>query len=676
MSTKFTNNASSKLTQALTADATSMHIQAEDVSKFPVLGAEDFCRLTIVGDHGDHEIVKVTSISSDGTCAIERAQESTTAKEWPIENKVELRITAEYLNSITTSEDVLSLVSPIEEDISNLEQSIADTSSSLTDLITSVEEKAAKSYVKKTGDTMTGSLLVKAPNPVIAEFNTNITKGTTPSSNCVSQIKYADKDGTLTGAVLNVYTSEGSIKSALIAVDPSSTNTSEISVMWKDGAACGYAPSPTINATSSEITTASWVNAKLSKYLPLTGGSLTGNLAFIVNSKIASYIYNDEESSIMGAYSDTGWEGSVILRNKLYEANPSGIELITGSSFNGPKLLLFKNGILSWNNKNIVRSVGGVNADDTGNVNAPYLPLTGGNITGAINVKDTGNLGATNGYIYLAAATDNVENGAFLTLRTKETGGSFNLSARQDSSVHSLTGEINGALRWDNKHIVRSVGGVNADAAGNVNAPYLSLSGGILNNGSNFAVREDRTQIISSNGGGYLTLFKSNHSSQPGAAELVARNESNAAVHAIKATRTGCFADGVNIVRSINGVKAAANGNVSLNIAGVKVNNAVYADSAGSAGSVATCAYMASQYISSPNTPQTTIRITTPNWGNFWYVLGHSTLGGGNNNAVKTYTVSSIYGPNTNVVNENVALGQSNPNYHWTYSGIVCIRIS
>ena len=140
MSTKFTNNASSKLTEALTADATSMHIKAEDVAKFPVLGAEDFCRVTLVGDNGDHEIVKVTSISSDGICTIERAQESTTAKEWPIENRVELRITAEYLNSITTSEDVLSLVSPIEEEISSINNNITNIENDISSISSAQEE--------------------------------------------------------------------------------------------------------------------------------------------------------------------------------------------------------------------------------------------------------------------------------------------------------------------------------------------------------------------------------------------------------------------------------------------------------------------------------------------------------------------------------------------------------
>lgn len=135
MAIKFTNNASSKLTQALTTSATSMQIKAEDVSKFPVLGAEDYCLLTLVGDNSNHEIVKVTNISSDGTCTIERAQDSTTAKEWPVDNRVELRITAEYLNSTTTSEDVLSLVSPIEDNITNIENDISSISSAQEEII-------------------------------------------------------------------------------------------------------------------------------------------------------------------------------------------------------------------------------------------------------------------------------------------------------------------------------------------------------------------------------------------------------------------------------------------------------------------------------------------------------------------------------------------------------------
>lgn len=161
MSIKFTNNASSKLTQALTTSATSMQIKAEDVSKFPVLGAGDYCLLTLVGDNSNHEVVKVTNISSDGTCTIERAQDFTTAKEWPIDNRVELRITAEYLNSTTTSEDVLSLVSPIEEEISSINNNISTIEDNITNIendissISSAQEEIINTTIPSLPDNVT-----------------------------------------------------------------------------------------------------------------------------------------------------------------------------------------------------------------------------------------------------------------------------------------------------------------------------------------------------------------------------------------------------------------------------------------------------------------------------------------------------------------------------------------
>lgn len=528
MAIKFTNNASSKLIQALTADATSMHIKAEDVAKFPVLGAEDYCLLTLVGDNGNHEIVKVTNISSDGVCTIERAQDSTTAKEWPIENKVELRITAEYLNSITTSEDVLSLVSPIEEDISNiknnitdvendilnienkhasdieavnssitsvqediennisvsisnLEQSIADTSSSLTDLITSVEEGAAEAYVKKTGDTMTGSLNIKASHPIITESSTSITKGTTPAENVTSQIKYTDKDGNLTGAVINTYLSEGSIKSALIAVDPSSDNTSELAIKWKDGAACGYAPSPAIDATSSEITTASWVNTKLSKYLPLTGGTVTGAINFsypgtaTYAGRISAYNDSDGKRLLIDTYED-GDKGAFLALIKGSDTkNPGGFTLTArdkdGSIYR--QLTGYINGDLRWNNKRIVRSVGGELADINGNVNAPYLPIAGGTMTGPIFFNNTA----------LSIYGDGIEGffidsgtgGGHVALRPESssdpTAGAVYIGSKMAGSadlIHHIMVSRYGCIA-DGKHIVRSVNGMIADANGNVN---------------------------------------------------------------------------------------------------------------------------------------------------------------------------------------------------------------
>ena len=106
MAIKFTNNASSKLAAAINDSVTSFTIQTADVAKFPTLASGDYCILTLVGDNGNHEIVKATAISSSGVCTVVRAQEGTTAKSWPENTRVELRITAGYLNDTVTSSSI------------------------------------------------------------------------------------------------------------------------------------------------------------------------------------------------------------------------------------------------------------------------------------------------------------------------------------------------------------------------------------------------------------------------------------------------------------------------------------------------------------------------------------------------------------------------------------------
>ena len=311
----------------------------------------------------------------------------------------------------------------------------------------------------------------------------------------------------------------------------------------------------------------------------------------------------------------------------------------------------------------------------------PYLPLTGGTITGNLTVTGASNIkiirsNSPTGELSLCSNALWNEGSSISLYGAEHSSHPGSFAIRSGDGKYNLVGNNSGELQWINKNLVRSVGGATADSSGNVNAPYLSLNGGTFNNSTRLTSDSTRTQIIAGDGGGYCTFFKSNDSSRAGAAEIVARNSNNQVVHLVQATRTGCLADNKHIVRSVNNVNADANGNVSLNIAGVKVNNAVYADSAGSANSVAVCAYRATHYISDPNAIQATIRITTPNWGSSWYVLGHSNLGASTNNAYKTYTFSSIYGPNTNIVNESVNAAASTPNYRWSYSGIICIRLS
>lgn len=112
---------------------------------------------------------------------------------------------------------------------------------------------------------------------------------------------------------------------------------------------------------------------------------------------------------------------------------------------------------------------------------APYLPLTGGTLTGPLNFSIPG----TEDYIGRLVATNNEygkrilidtaeegDNGAYIILRkgsdTINPGG-FEIKARNSDSsvVKAIEARTDGNLRWDGKQIVRSVNGVNADAAGN-----------------------------------------------------------------------------------------------------------------------------------------------------------------------------------------------------------------
>lgn len=105
MSMKFKNNAGSKLAGVLTSDATTITVLTGTGANFPSISSDkDYFHATIVGDNGDMEIVRVTAVSGD-TLTVIRAQEDTTAKEWPANTRIENRITAEFLNMAVTGGD-------------------------------------------------------------------------------------------------------------------------------------------------------------------------------------------------------------------------------------------------------------------------------------------------------------------------------------------------------------------------------------------------------------------------------------------------------------------------------------------------------------------------------------------------------------------------------------------
>lgn len=91
---RFANNASVRITKALTAEDTTVEVADGDADFFPQLGAADeYFILTLLDDVGNFEIVKCTSRTSN-SFAVERAQEGTTAKTFKKGSVIENRLTA------------------------------------------------------------------------------------------------------------------------------------------------------------------------------------------------------------------------------------------------------------------------------------------------------------------------------------------------------------------------------------------------------------------------------------------------------------------------------------------------------------------------------------------------------------------------------------------------------
>lgn len=96
----FKNNATSRLSQAALAAATTIHIGAGDAIKFPVPTTEDYFFATIVAPDASYEIVKCVNILGDSLIIV-RGQQGTTPKDFPVNSLIEVRWTAEQAQEVS-----------------------------------------------------------------------------------------------------------------------------------------------------------------------------------------------------------------------------------------------------------------------------------------------------------------------------------------------------------------------------------------------------------------------------------------------------------------------------------------------------------------------------------------------------------------------------------------------
>lgn len=99
MAWKLSNFAQSTLRQSVLAAATTMYIDADEVDTLPTLGVGDKAKAVLFNE-SYREIVNITTWVTDGTLTVERAQESTAARDWAAGTKVIHTPTAEILQTV------------------------------------------------------------------------------------------------------------------------------------------------------------------------------------------------------------------------------------------------------------------------------------------------------------------------------------------------------------------------------------------------------------------------------------------------------------------------------------------------------------------------------------------------------------------------------------------------
>ena len=117
-------------------------------------------------------------------------------------------------------------------------------------------------------------------------------------------------------------------------------------------------------------------------------------------------------------------------------------------------------GTLTWNNKNIVRSINSVFADTAGNVVLNFLPLAGGTMTGNIigNREEFTLLKKDDAGSSIIRGGTAYESGASLLLFGKghENAGIARIVAHDGTNVCNLVMYPDGRITWEGKNVMRS----------------------------------------------------------------------------------------------------------------------------------------------------------------------------------------------------------------------------
>lgn len=242
-------------------------------------------------------------------------------------------------------------------------------------------------YLPLSGGTMTGQLVINRGNGVagggiqltgsgqnfaISVKDTSVTKGTAPSSNKYWGIDFYGSDtdnyNKRIGMLETTLDSNNVATTAIRAYNcTTNTNTGNCSITVNvDGSGNAYtsAPTPAAGDNSTKIATTAFVNTKASDYLPLSGGSMTGNIR---SASSDMFVLRKENTSYGiqlwgGSSYNTG--ASISLYGK--DNSNSGAFNIGTYDGNSSKILHGEpNGALTWNTWSVMEQAYAVQLGNT-----------------------------------------------------------------------------------------------------------------------------------------------------------------------------------------------------------------------------------------------------------------------------------------------------------------------
>lgn len=247
-----------------------------------------------------------------------------------------------------------------------------------TGLVKDYVDTKADDYLPLAGGTLTGNVYTTPyydstivdpeGGQTLIVSKGKVAKGTAPSNNeWHTMVMAVDNSGSTNnankyGQVETGVKTDGSVETVVQAYknEANSTTSAKISVGYDaNGNAFTSAPTPTAGDNSTKIATTAFVNTAMANgYLPLSGGTMTGPIAYGSAGRFIRQVSDDQRILICGG-SDWHNGADLILYGK--DNNAGRFELVAKNDTADVRLVGSTNGTLTWNGKNVER----VNASGT-----------------------------------------------------------------------------------------------------------------------------------------------------------------------------------------------------------------------------------------------------------------------------------------------------------------------